>query len=52
MCVQTATIVMCLDADSYGPGATSIDVSLSAPSSTLGMRRDYSTYLRVLGKVS
>ncbi|KFM95097.1 hypothetical protein D0U04_29920 [Bacillus clarus] len=45
MCTQTATIVICLDSAAYGPGATSIDVSLSAPSSTSGIRRDYSTYL-------
>ncbi|PEJ28451.1 hypothetical protein CN677_27050 [Bacillus pseudomycoides] len=45
MCVQKATIVICLDADSYGPGATSIDVSLSAPEGTSGFERIYTTML-------
>ncbi|MBH0356879.1 hypothetical protein U9R71_13755 [Bacillus toyonensis] len=45
MCVQTATIVFCLDSGSYGPGATSIDVDLNAPEGTSGFERIYTTML-------
>ncbi|QWG92778.1 hypothetical protein [Bacillus mycoides] len=45
MCVQTATIVICLDSGSYGPGATSIDVDLNAPVGTSGFERIYTTML-------